>query len=182
MTYLPGLEPYTDPSAPDGDGDEWYTPRHILDAVALLDPGGIDLDPCHAPRSLVQARHTIDVRQDGDGLRDEWPGDGLVFVNPPYSDVEPWLARCRHEAKRRPVVALVPMRPETQAWRRWVWEAGATVVVHTGRIAFVAPDGTRPGGGMLTTCLLTWDADLALRLVTALGRVGVIARAVGVLS
>ena len=147
MSYLPGLEPRVAPTAPDGAGDEWYTPLKILEAVAALSDGGIDLDPCHAPRSLVVARHVIDVRNGGDGLRDEWPGDGLVWCNPPYSDVEPWLRRCTNASVSRDVVLLIPMRPETRAWQQWVWGSNAVVVVHTGRLSFVAPDGIAPGGG-----------------------------------
>jgi hypothetical protein len=142
MSYLPGLEPAVPPSLPDGDGDEWYTPRKVLDAVAALAADGIDLDPCYAPRSLVDARHVIDARSGGDGLRDSWPGDGLVWCNPPYSDVEPWLRRCCNASVSRDVVLLIPMRPETKAWQQWVWGSGAVVVIHTGRLSFVATDGT----------------------------------------
>jgi hypothetical protein len=181
MSYLPGLEPAVPPSLPDGDGDEWYTPRKVLDAVAALAADGIDLDPCYAPRSLVDARHVIDARSGGDGLHDSWPGDGLVWCNPPYSDVEPWLRRCCNASVSRDVVLLIPMRPETKAWQQWVWGSGAVVVIHTGRLSFVATDGTTPGGGMITTAFVTWSVPLALRLAEELRARGIDSRAVGVL-
>lgn len=175
MTYLPGLEPPAPPAEDhDGDGDEWYTPPEILRAIRALTPDGvIDLDPCYAPRSLTDPRHRIDVRDGGDGVTDPWPGDGLAYVNPPYSSIAPWLARCAAESERRPVVAMVPMRPETCAWWWYVWSRRASVVVHRGRVRFVGPTGERHGNGMLTTCFVAWSASLAARLADALRREGI---------
>lgn len=175
MTYLPGLEPPAPPTDDhDGDGDEWHTPPEILRAIRALTPDGvIDLDPCYAPRSLTDPRHRIDVREGGDGTMDPWSGDGLAFANPPYSDVKPWLARCAAEAARRPVVAMVPMRPETAAWWSHVWGAGASIVVQRGRVRFVGPTGERHGNGMLTTCFVVWSASLAADLAEALRREGI---------
>lgn len=69
-------------SAPEYDGDEWYTPPEIIEAtrVAL---GDIDLDPAsnaHAQRTIRAAKFYS--KQD-DGLSQEW--NGRVFCNPPYS-------------------------------------------------------------------------------------------------
>ena len=168
--WLPGLEPPAPPTADhDGAGDEWYTPPEVLRAVRTLAyDGAIDLDPCHAPGSLVQPRHAIDVRQGGDGRLDPWPGDGLVWCNPPYSDVGPWLERCHAESARRPVVMLVPLRPETAVWWSHVWTANACVVIQRGRLRFVGTTGERHGNGMITTCFVVWSAGLAVRLADAL--------------
>ena len=68
------------------DGDTWLTPRFILDQL-----GWFDLDPCAAVEhpGYVGARHAY--TKDDDGLRQEWKG--RVFMNPPYSNVGPWLLR-----------------------------------------------------------------------------------------
>jgi hypothetical protein len=175
MTYLPGLEPPAPPAdAHDGTGDEWYTPPEILDAVReLTSDGVIDLDPCYAPGCLTDARHRIDVRQGGDGLRDPWPGVGLVWCNPPYSDVGPWLERCRAASVDRVVVMLIPMRPETRAWWSHVWAARGYVVITQGRLRFVGCDGQRHGSGMLTTCFVTWSGLSATLLAESLRSRGI---------
>jgi len=98
---------------------------------------------------------------------------GLVFVNPPFANVGPWLERCHRESAARPVVAMVPMRPETRAWWSHVWGAGGYVVVQRGRVRFVGTTGERHGNGMLTTCFLTWREGLAQSLAEALTRRGV---------
>jgi len=172
VSFLPGLEPAAPPTDDhDGDGDEWYTPPEVLRAVRTLAIDGvIDLDPCYAPGCLTDARHRIDVRQGGDGLRDVWPGDGVVFVNPPFSDVGPWLERCRAASVDRVVVMLIPMRPETRAWWSHVWGAGGYVVVQRGRVRFVGTTGERHGNGILATCFITWHGLSATMLAEALRR------------
>lgn len=175
---LPGFEEFDFDH--DGNGDEWYTPPEVVRAVAsLAGDGVIDLDPCHAPVSLTDPRHSIDIRQGGNGITDDWPGDGLVYCNPPYTDVGPWLSRCRQEAARRPVVMLIPARPETAAWWRNVWKSrDAVVVQHRGRLRFVGKTGKRHGSGTLTTCFVLWDVVLAVRMVQALQLNGIEAVAI----
>jgi len=170
VTWLPGLGPHqgaTDDH--DGAGDVWFTPQPIVDAVAQA-LGGIDLDPCAHPCSPVwaAATHRICLQRGGDGLRDPWPGVGGVFANPPYSDVPPWLTRCKLEERRRPVLMLIPTRPETRAWQAHVWRAGAVIVQQVGRLRFVGSDGNIHGNGMVTTCFVCWDLALAHRLRLAL--------------
>lgn len=181
MTYLPGMEPARIADGPDGEGDEWYTPPAVLAAVAACSRDGmIDLDPCWSPASLVRPRFKIDVRAGGDGLRDPWPGCGLVFCNPPYSNIAPWLARCAGTAAAgRDVIALVPVSVEIGAWWQHVWGRGATVIVQRSRLRFVAPDGQTYAAGKSATCWIAWDRDLALRLVRHLRERGFEALAVG---
>lgn len=70
----------TDPSA--GISDEWYTPRHVIEAARTV-LGGIDLDPasCATAQEVVQASTYYTKEQDGLSL----PWFGRVWLNPPYS-------------------------------------------------------------------------------------------------
>jgi len=68
--------------------DDWYTPRWIFDAAGLL----FDLDVCApvAPEfRTCPARRYLTVLDDG--LTAPW--DGLVWMNPPYSNPAPWVDR-----------------------------------------------------------------------------------------
>lgn len=68
--------------------DEWYTPRWIFDAAGLT----FDLDVCApvAPEfRTCPARRYLTVLEDG--LAASW--DGLVWMNPPYSNPAPWVDR-----------------------------------------------------------------------------------------
>lgn len=65
-------------------------------------------------------------------------GHRIAWCNPPWSDVAPWLARCEAlAADGWHVMALVPLRPSTRAWRRYVWQGTASAVLCADRrIAF----------------------------------------------
>lgn len=144
MALLPGLEPDIPAVAADGAaGDEWYTPRFIVDWM-----GPIALDPCWSARSFVRAGAVLDLRRGDDGLADAWRpvGPGIVFVNPPFSNTSGWLRACRFWARvlDRVIVVLVPAFPGDNPWQVDVWpEAdGARLVAHiAGRVDFVNPDG-----------------------------------------
>lgn len=73
--------------------DDWYTPRWLFAAAGLQ----FDIDVC-AP--VDPARRTCPAGQYltplEDGLTSRW--DGLVWMNPPYSNSLPWIERfARHD-------------------------------------------------------------------------------------
>lgn len=189
--YLPGMgAPPTVAVDHDREGDEWYTPPHIAQALAdagdalhaagMIPVAGLDLDPCAAAGSPIRARHRICRAEGGDGLVAAWEGDGLVYCNPPYSDTMPWMARCREAGAARPVVAMLPARTDTRAWWRHVWQPEIAVVFVSGRIRFVPGGGEMAtGGGKFASAMPCWWRDpessrrLAAELVAALGRHGV---------
>jgi hypothetical protein len=68
--------------------DEWYTPRWIFNAADLT----FDLDvsaPVAPEFRTCPARRYLTVIEDG--LTAPW--DGLVWMNPPYSQPGPWIDR-----------------------------------------------------------------------------------------
>jgi hypothetical protein len=85
--------------------DDWRTPPWLLD---LLVDGRAFFDPCPA---------NPDGLRGNDGLLSEWPSDRLVFVNPPYSDPGPWVAKAA--AHLGPIVLLLPNDPTTEWWQAY---------------------------------------------------------------
>ncbi len=119
-----------------GDKDETRTPLSILDPVeAALGP--IEFDPCGHPHAKIMDATVVLLPKYrgleggltrtgsviyGDGLALDWSGRGLMFCNPPYSDVEPWAEK-RHEADE--VVYFVPVRTANKWWARTFDDADA---------------------------------------------------------
>jgi phage N-6-adenine-methyltransferase len=71
--------------------DEWYTPRWLFDAAGLM----FDMDVCApvAPEfRTCPARRYLTAADDG--LAASW--QGLVWCNPPYSNITPWVHRWRN--------------------------------------------------------------------------------------
>jgi transcriptional regulator with XRE-family HTH domain len=94
--------------------DERFTPPAWLRAIEEAF-GKISLDPCHDPRSFVQAERNLTI--DNDGLTSKWCGR-LAYVNPPYSQNSRWIHRCAdayENGEVETVIALLPARTEIAA-------------------------------------------------------------------
>ena len=140
----PGLEarlpsaPFQMPSGGDEDGDEWYTPRWLFDALGI-DPYSIDV--C-APADLTHV--TTPAKQfyteEDDGLESPW--HGTIWCNPPYSKPEPWARKC---IKHDDGLLLVHI-PMNAGWCVDVWNACSGIRLFQA-MEFLRPDGTvqRPG-------------------------------------
>ena len=123
------------------------TPQKILN-VPIAVWGGIDLDPCWAPGSIVPAaKHyyvpprlvpmmdgavqkkdkdgnlrfkTIYIAQEGDtdGLKEPW--QDFTFVNPIYVRLKEWLAKAQreHDKDGWEIMLLCPSRGHRKWWRK----------------------------------------------------------------
>jgi site-specific DNA-methyltransferase (adenine-specific) len=87
--------------------DDWSTPSETYDALHA-EFGFVD-DPCP-------------LRGDANGLMREWQSP--CFVNPPYSEILPWMEKATLEAKAgKTVVLLVPARTDTRWWHEFAMKA-----------------------------------------------------------
>ena len=108
--------------------DSFSTPQFILDMF----PGAFD--PCPFNPNWNPSHY--------DGLKDEWPEEGLIFINPPYSDVTPWIDRafnhkfeCNMKGKKVTIVMLLKHDSSTK-WFSKLHEGGAHFLMFQGRLAF----------------------------------------------
>jgi hypothetical protein len=120
--------------------DEWYTPRWLFAAAGVT----FDMDVC-APvdagfRTCPARRYLTAVE---DGLT--YPWDGLIWCNPPYSNMRPWVDRLLNHPTW---MALVP--PTCNIWRgelTAVADALALVTIGAAKRnpGFGRPDGKQAG-------------------------------------
>jgi phage N-6-adenine-methyltransferase len=118
--------------------DHWATP---VDVVQDLERefGRFDLDACATKRS-AKAPQFFTPRENG--LRQRW--HGRVFLNPPYSQPEPWLKKAIEEIGARRcslVVALLPSDVST-GWFHDLVKDRAEIRFWRGRIRFIGWKGT----------------------------------------
>lgn len=118
------------------------------------------LDAAASPENAKLPRfHSIE----DDGLAQDWSGE-RVWVNPPYSDIEPWVVKANAETGADLVVMLLPANRTEQGW--WQREiemrrrAGAIDVEFLeGRMRFLNPgdDAMRPNARPpFGVCLVIW--------------------------
>lgn len=92
--------------------DDYNTPPWLTEII-----GPVDLDPCSNEYSTVRA--TSKVQLPYNGLADKYwrttPGQ-RIFINPPYSDVGPWVARAAEAVRAGASVWLLLKLEPTTKW------------------------------------------------------------------
>jgi len=124
-----------------GESSEWRTPASLLNPIGLR----FRLDPC-APLDgyyCVPAKKVYTERDDG--LVKPW-GDGLVYVNPPWSErrgaVVPWLRRFfTHDGGG---IFVCVARTSCDWFHQLVLPNADLLCFPTGKTRFIRPDGS-PG-------------------------------------
>lgn len=129
--------------------DSWNTPaslrRHIETKYGKIS----DYDPC----PLVE-NWTAGV--DYDGLLAEWPCDGLIFVNPPYSQLKStkskigWVEKCHIESERGcTIILLIPSRTGTSYFHDVILSNHHEIEFLRGRLKFSNSKSCAPFDSML---------------------------------
>jgi phage N-6-adenine-methyltransferase len=110
--------------------DDCYTPRWVFDAMGLR----FDLDVAAPPGGPWHVPCDGFYTAEDDGLTSPW--DGLVWCNPPYSNIWPWVQRfATHES-----AVLMGFALPGQWFPHAVQNADATAFL---RIKFLRPDGSQ---------------------------------------
>jgi hypothetical protein len=125
--------------------EHWNTPEDLLSVVRLLGP--IGLDPCSNKFSTVNAAVEYRIDKGENGLRRPWSGKGLVFVNPPFTWINPvrrakqaliplWTRKALEEAQQgAEIVFLVPARISSQWFHKYLRRA-QRLCLWEGRLCF----------------------------------------------
>jgi hypothetical protein len=95
---------------------EIFTPEILLDAIDLVWPEGIALDPCPHPDSPVFNRAKSFYCEGVEcGLSHPW--EPFTYANPPFKYLKDWLAKALDEyvSGTREMMLLVPVRTH----RKW---------------------------------------------------------------
>lgn len=94
------------------------------------------------------------------GWADDYPG-GHGFLNPPYSDLSPWMAKAAEEAANAFCTTMVIPCFNGEGWNEWY--AHAELVINIiGRVNFWRPDGTEMKGNPRGTCIALFAPRIPL--------------------
>jgi len=149
---------FTENAANSSVSDEWYTPDHILNALYDVFGEKFDLDPCsptrNADKAPVKARKYYTQKNDGLLL----PWHGVVFMNPPYSDVSSWTKKAMNsvlKGQAKSVVGLVPVRTDTRWWNNYCAGKADVLFLQT-RLKF----GEHSNNAPFPSALILWNVDI----------------------
>lgn len=91
--------------------NDHYTPKWIFDLLNVQ----FEIDVAAPPNGVPWIPANRYFTQADDGLSQEWTG--LVWCNPPFSDILPWVRRLN---EHRNGIALLPHTKG--AWREEIWQ------------------------------------------------------------
>lgn len=97
--------------------DDHYTPKHIFDVLNIT----FDLDVASPPGGIAYIPSARYYTQEEDGLSQPW--QGRVWMNPPYSNVQPWIDKWLDHANG---IALLPCVKHSR-WVETLWNSSAKV-------------------------------------------------------
>jgi len=139
--------------------DDYYTPRWLFKAMGI----GFDLDVAAPPGGVPWIPADDYFTLADDGLAQEWRG--RVWMNPPFSNLEPWSARfCNH----RRGIAILPT--SKAAWFDDVWRGGAALAMLPGTFRFNR-DLREKGSSIWMPVMLAAFEDTCIEAISRVGRV-----------
>jgi hypothetical protein len=150
-----------------GQSDEWYTPKHVFDALGCdfdLDVAAPNDGPLHVPTSRWLSSNSLER---------DW--SGFVWMNPPFggrNSLAPWLDKFFEHGNG---IALTPDRTSAP-WFQDAWPKADIVLFVKKKIRFVKPDGSTGDSPPTGTCLWAAGDKAATALMCAqLNGLGVLA-------
>jgi phage N-6-adenine-methyltransferase len=151
-------------------GNAWLTPPAFIEEIVRAFGGAIDLDPCTEPSNPAGARQFYTVADNG--LMRLWRG--RVFVNPPYSPLEPWVDKAIWSAAAGArIYMLLPVRTDA-AYHQRLLAATTDVLFLRGRLKFARADGGEAGSPAFASMVVGLNVSteplqhLGTRLVSAI--------------
>ena len=138
------------------DLDEQFTPTKVF--APLNAEFQFTLDPCATAESAKCAKFYTKVQN---GLKQSWANE-RVFLNMPYSNIEPWLEKTRQELKAGCplVVALLPAWTDRKWWHKYIEKSWCKKRFRKGRIVFGMPgnpEGKKRGTGKFPSVVIIWQ-------------------------
>jgi hypothetical protein len=125
--------------------DSRFTPLVLLDAITET-LGPIEFDPCCHPAALIKAKRKIMLPEDG--LSANWSTAGLVYVNPPFSNLGAWLAKANDEWEAGKISKMIFLFPASRFDLKEFNERAvksATTLILKKRLRFGSPDQPETG-------------------------------------
>ena len=119
--------------------DCWRTPLELFEQASARWKFNLD--------AAADANNSLCENFCSDGLTESWAGHS-VWVNPPYSDIMPWVEKAAVETDAEVIVMLLPIFVESK-WFARLMELSPTLLFLAPRIKFQGATSNCPHRMML---------------------------------
>ena len=86
-----------------------------------------------------------------DSLKQDWHNlNGLLWLNPPFGDIAPWVEKCSEESMVGAIIIMLTPASVGSNWFRYFVFQQAQVIFLNGRIKFIGAEDAFPKDCMLT--------------------------------
>lgn len=144
---------------------DWGTPLEYIKAVKNV-LGDIELDPCSNQHSIVDAKITYQLPQDG--LSESWKYS-TIYVNPPYgrdydrgTTIRHWLQKCTdaHTEYGSEIIALIPVATNTKHWQKNIFlHATSICFLKVARLKFLQNGIPHAKGAPMSCAMVYWGNE-----------------------
>ena len=126
------------------NSDEWATPQSFFDGIDK--EFHFTLDPCSTDENHKCEKY---YTMADNGLEKSW-GGYRVFCNPPYSEIDKWVAKAFYETRNDNtlVALLIPSRTDTRYFHNYIYNR-AEIRFVKGRLKFGDGKNSAPFPSML---------------------------------
>jgi len=140
--------------------NDHYTPKWVFDLLSVT----FDIDVAAPVGGVpwIPALHSYS--QADDGLTQPW--HGLVWCNPPFSDILPWVRRLNQHGNG---IALLPHTKG--GWRQEIWEQADGLVESKEINQMLFNYQGRSNKAVFPTLFLAAWGDVGLKAIAKVGRV-----------
>ena len=141
-----------------GGHDKWGTPQDLFDEIRAKYFNHIPFDPCPNFARLLEGTFTDSCEQDALTADHVWREEEL-FINPPFSDIEPWVKKA-DSVQGRKIVLLLPARTDS----KWFQEYGrnAEIVFIKGRVNYVDINSTKKSSASFGSMLMIFGGGTGI--------------------
>ncbi|GLX62397.1 phage N-6-adenine-methyltransferase [Proteus vulgaris] len=134
--------------------DRWQTPLPLF--AALDAEFGFYLD-ASADKNNALCSHYLTEKDDS--LNCDWESYGAIWINPPYSDIQPWINKSAEQCKKQlqPIVMLIPADTSVGWFNSALETVDEVRLITGGRISFINAGTNKPvNGNNKGSMLLIW--------------------------
>ncbi len=134
--------------------DRWQTPLPLF--TALDAEFGFYLDAA-ADKNNALCSHYLTEKDDS--LNCDWESYGAIWVNPPYSEIQPWINKAAEQCKMQlqPIVMLIPADTSVGWFNSALETVDEVRLITGGRISFIKAETDKTkNGNTKGSMLLIW--------------------------